>query len=65
MRKISNKLAWFDTKTPLRSGWAWGQQYLDGGIAMIDAKVGAGHLTLFGPQILFPGPAARDVQVFI
>ncbi len=53
--KDLNKLAWFDTKTPLRSGWAWGQQYLDGGIAMIDAKVGAGHLTLFGPQILFRG----------
>ena len=22
-------VAWFDSPTPLRSGWAWGQQYLD------------------------------------
>ena len=54
-RESLEKLAWFDTKTPLRSGWAWGQQYLDGGVAMIDAKVGDGRLTMFGPQILFRG----------
>jgi hypothetical protein len=47
------KVAWFDSATPLRSGWAWGQQHLEGGVAMIDAKVGQGRLALFGPQILF------------
>ena len=26
-------VAWFDSKTPLRSGWAWGQHYLEGGVA--------------------------------
>ena len=49
------KIGWFDSKTPLRSGWAWGQQYLDGGVAMIDAKVGKGRLAMFGPSILFRG----------
>src|SRR5207248_1583350 len=49
------RLAWFDTKTPLRSGWALGQQYLDGGTAMIDARVGKGRLALFGPSILYRG----------
>ena len=49
------KLAWFDTKTPLRSGWAWGQENLEGGVAMIDAKVGKGRLAMFGPLILFRG----------
>jgi hypothetical protein len=49
------RLAWFDSKTPLRSGWALGQQYLDGGTAMIDARVGKGRLALFGPHILFRG----------
>ncbi len=44
-------VAWFDSKTPLRSGWAWGQQYLDGGIAAIDAPLGKGHVLLFGPEI--------------
>ena len=24
-------VAWFDSTTPLRSGWAWGQHYLNGG----------------------------------
>jgi hypothetical protein len=46
-------VAWFDTATPLRSGWAWGQGYLDGGVAVIDAQVGKGRLLLFGPEIAF------------
>ena len=27
-------VAWFDNPAPLKSGWAWGQNYLDGGVAM-------------------------------
>ena len=49
------KVGWFDTKAPLRSGWAWGQERLEGGIAIIDAQVGKGRLALFGPQVLFRG----------
>src|SRR5439155_15172325 len=33
------KVAWFDGKTPLRSGWAWGQQHLEGGVAVVEAPV--------------------------
>jgi hypothetical protein len=51
------KLGWYDGKTPLRSGWAVGQENLDGGIAMIDAKIGKGRLAMFGPQVLFRGQA--------
>jgi hypothetical protein len=47
------KIAWFDSATPLRSGWAWGQEHLSGGVAIAEAKVGSGRLVLFGPQILF------------
>ncbi|HMC56955.1 MAG TPA: M14 metallopeptidase family protein [Gemmatimonadaceae bacterium] len=46
-------IAWFDSETPLRSGWAWGQNYLDGGVAIAEAKVGQGKLYLFGPEIMF------------
>ena len=46
-------LATFDTEMPLKSGWAWGQNYLKGGVAMAEAKVGQGSLYLFGPEILF------------
>jgi hypothetical protein len=46
-------VAWFDTDKPLRSGWAWGQNYLEGGVAMAEARVGRGKLFLFGPEVLF------------
>ena len=36
-------IAWFDSKTPLRSGWAWGQSYLENGVVVAaEAKVGDG-----------------------
>jgi Zinc carboxypeptidase len=46
-------VAWFDSPTPLRSGWAWGQHYLDGAAAVVDAAVGRGRLFLYGPEITF------------
>jgi hypothetical protein len=46
-------VAWFDSDKPLRSGWAWGQNYLDGAVAIAEANVGRGHLYLFGPEITF------------
>jgi hypothetical protein len=59
------KLAWFDSITPLRSGWAMGQEHLAGGIAMIDAKVGKGRLAMFGPSVLYRGqPHASFKLVF-
>jgi hypothetical protein len=48
-------VAWFESDHPLRSGWAWGQQYLKDGVAMAQAPVGKGRLFLFGPEILFRG----------
>ena len=47
------RLAWYDSATPLVSGWAWGQQHLEGGTSMIEADIGAGKLFLFGPKITF------------
>jgi hypothetical protein len=46
-------VAWFDSKTPLRSGWAWGQHYLEGGVAAAEAPLGKGKVFLFGPEITF------------
>jgi len=48
-------VAWFDSKNTLRSGWAWGQHYLDGGTAAVEARVGKGKVFLFGPEITFRG----------
>jgi len=46
-------LAWIDTPKPLRSGWAWGQQYLDQATEVIDARVGRGRIELFGAEIIW------------
>jgi hypothetical protein len=46
-------VSWFDSPDPLRSGWAWGQRHLSGGVAVVDAQVGQGRLVLFGPPIAF------------
>jgi len=49
------RVAWYEGQTTLRSGWAWGQQYLDGGAAAIEAHLGKGTVFLFGPEILQRG----------
>lgn len=50
-------LMWFDTATPLRSGWSWGQSYLENGVAAFEAQVGQGKLYVFGPEITFRAQA--------
>jgi len=52
-KKGFTSIAWFDSDKPLRSGWAWGQDQLYGGVAVAEAKVGKGQLFLFGPEVLF------------
>jgi hypothetical protein len=47
------RVAWYDTETPLRSGWAWGQASLKGSAAVVDAPLGSGRVLLFGPEITF------------
>jgi hypothetical protein len=56
-------IAWFDSKTPLRSGWAWGQAYLDQGVIGVDAKVGQGHVLLYGAEILQRAQPHRTFQL--
>jgi hypothetical protein len=46
------RIAWFDSASPLRSGWAWGQQHLNGGVVALEAALGQGRVLLFGPEIL-------------
>jgi hypothetical protein len=48
-------VAWYDSAAPLRSGWAWGQQYLDQAVSIIDAQVGKGHVVLFGNEVNWRG----------
>jgi hypothetical protein len=58
-------LATFDNKTPLRSGWAWGQELLEGGTAMAEATIGKGTLWMFGPEILFRSQPHGTYKLFL
>jgi hypothetical protein len=49
----ADRVAWFASASPLRSGWAWGQQYLENGVAVVDGRLGRGRVLLFGPEITF------------
>jgi hypothetical protein len=51
------KIAWFSGTETLASGWAWGQERLDGSIAVAEAKMGAGRVLLLGPEVAFRGQA--------
>ncbi len=51
--KRTSAVGWFSGPAPLVSGWAWGQQYLDGGTAVVEASVGNGKIFLLGPEITF------------
>jgi hypothetical protein len=57
-------IAWFDSDAPLRSGWAWGQHRLKGGVAIAEASVGSGKLYLFGPEILNRGQPHGTFKFF-
>ena len=35
-------VAWYDSPTPLRSGWAWGQQYLDQAVSIVEPRSARG-----------------------
>lgn len=52
-REGVRRIGWFDTANPLRSGWAWGEEYLEDGVGAIEADYGEGKLFIFGPKITF------------
>ena len=52
-QKVVTPLAWYPSALTLRSGWAFGQAYLQDGVAAFEAKVGKGKLFVFGPEITF------------
>jgi len=57
-------IAWYDSPTPLRSGWAWGQQYLNEAVSIVEASVGKGHVVLFGNEVLWRGQPHGTFKLF-
>ncbi|MES3016714.1 MAG: M14 metallopeptidase family protein [Bacteroidota bacterium] len=50
---IIKPIMWFSEPESLRSGWAWGQEYLQDGVTAFEAPIGQGKLYAFGPEITF------------
>jgi hypothetical protein len=46
-------LLWFGKEKPLKSGWTWGQHYLQNKVTGFMANVGKGKLYAYGPEITF------------
>lgn len=44
-------ITWFDTETPLHSGWALGQEKLNDTVAVFDADLGQGKVFMMAPQV--------------
>ena len=36
----------------MRSGWAWGERYLENGVVSAEARIGKGRVLLYAPEIL-------------
>ena len=49
------QVTWFPNATPLRSGWAWGQAYLEGKAEAISSPLGQGRVFLIGFEATFRG----------
>jgi len=47
------RIGWYETASPLKSGWSWGEQYLENGVGAIEADYGQGKMFIFGPKITF------------
>jgi hypothetical protein len=48
-------VVWFPNAAPLRSGWAWGQGYLEGTVAAAEAPMGEGRVAFLCVEAAFRG----------
>ena len=53
--KGATSVAWFSGAATLDSGWALGQQLLDGATAVVEARSGEGKVFVMGPEVTFRG----------
>jgi hypothetical protein len=60
----ASKVAWFEGKEELYSGWAVGQEYLDGGELATEASVGKGKLVMLGLEATFRGTTHGTYKLF-
>ena len=58
------RVAWFASAAPLRSGWAWGQKYLDKGVADRRRERRQGPSVPDGPELLFRSQPHGSYKLF-
>src|SRR5690606_796915 len=46
-----SRVSWFEGKNPLRSGWAWGAEHLDGVSNVLEIPHGRGRVFLMGAEV--------------
>lgn len=56
-------IAVFDSAKPLRSGWAWGQEKLEGLVAIARVPLGKGDFILCGPELLFRAQPSGSIRL--
>ncbi|MFN8140634.1 MAG: M14 metallopeptidase family protein [Fimbriimonadales bacterium] len=56
-------IAVFDSAKPLRSGWAWGQERLQGLTAIARVRLGKGDILLCGPELLFRAQPSGSMRL--
>ena len=60
----ASKVAWFNGKQALHSGWAVGQEYLDGGELATEATIGKGKVVLIGFEATFRATPHANFKLF-
>ncbi len=53
LKEGAERIAWFDSASPLRSGWALGQDKLKDATAVALCPLGKGEVVLIGPEVNF------------
>jgi hypothetical protein len=60
----ASKVAWFEGKKTLHSGWAVGQEYLDGGELATEASLGKGKAVIIGFEATFRSTPHANFKLF-
>jgi hypothetical protein len=56
-------VGWFAGRDLEMSGWAWGKEYLDGGVPFVSAKLGEGKVMLLGTDVTFRAQPASTFKL--
>ena len=59
----THAVGWFSGSDLELSGWAWGQEYLNGGAPFVASKLGAGKVMLLGTDVTFRAQPASTFKL--